>query len=107
MIVKEECAAAAVEPKNAEEKSEVANACGDERFFCGGHCTRFMNPESDEQIRRESDEFPANEKQKQTVGNHYAEHGGGEKREIREKPSGILFAGPVADAEDKNAEPNP
>ena len=63
-----------------------------------------MNPESDQQIGGEADQFPANEKKKQTVRDYKAEHRRGEKREIREESAEIPVVGHVADAEDKDAE---
>src|SRR5205814_7996741 len=105
-IIKEQCATAAVEPENAEKKSHVTDASGDECLFRCSRCTRLLNPKSDQQIRRESDQFPADEKKKQTVRDDHAEHRAGEKRKIREEPDKILVLGHVADAEDKNAEPD-
>ena len=103
-IVKEQCAAAAVEPEHSEEKSDVADARGDERFLCRGRRARFVNPESDQQIRREPDQFPADEEKQQAVRDDHAEHRGGEKREIGEEAGEILVVGHVADAEDENPE---
>ena len=61
IVVKEQRAAAAVEPENAEEKSDIADARGDERFFCGGGGARFVYPESNEEVGREPDQFPTDE----------------------------------------------
>src|SRR5215831_21393175 len=66
-IVKEKCAAAAVKPEHPEKKSHVANARSDECLLCGSRCTRFLNPKPNEQIRRKPDQFPKNEKEKETV----------------------------------------
>ena len=87
IIVEEQRAAAVIEPEHAEEKSDVADARGDERFLrrCGR--ARFVNPEPNQQIRREPDQFPANEEQEQAVRDDHAEHRGGEKRE-RSRRSG-------------------
>src|SRR5207247_1203300 len=54
-IVKEQCAAAIVQPKHPEKKSHVANARSNERLFCSGRCTRSLDPEPDEQVRSEPD----------------------------------------------------
>src|SRR5216110_1684546 len=79
-VVKKKCAAAIVEPEHAEKKSHVADARGDECLLCGSRCARSLNPEADEQIRREPNQFPKNEKQKQTVRDDHTEHGAGEER---------------------------
>ena len=95
-----------IEPEHAEKKSHVADARGDERFLCGGRGARSLDPEPNQQIGSEPDEFPANEKKKQTVRDDYAEHCAGEKREISEEAGEIFVVGHVANAEDKNTEPN-
>ena len=102
-IVKKQRAGAAVEPEHAEEKSEVADARRDEGLLRRGGRARFVNPETDQQIRSEPDQFPADKKQEQAVGDDHAEHGGGKKREIREEAGEILVARHVAFAENENA----
>src|SRR5205809_2210957 len=57
-IVEKQCATAIVEPQQSEKKSHVADAGGDEGFLCGRRGAGSLNPEADEQIRREPDEFP-------------------------------------------------
>ena len=103
-IVKKQCAAAIVEPEHSEKESDVADARGDERFLCRRRRARSLNPESDEQIGREPDQFPKHEEQEQAVRDNHAEHRGGEEREIREEAGEILVVRHVADAEDKNAQ---
>src|SRR5205814_5099355 len=104
-IIKEQCATAAVEPENAEKKSHVTDARGDESLFCRRRGARLLNPKSDQQIRCKPDQFPANEKKKQTVRDDHAEHRAGEERKICEEPGEIFVLGHVANAEDKNAQP--
>src|SRR5688572_31735045 len=84
-IVEEKSTTAAVEPEDAEKKSEIANARGDERFLRRSGCARFVNPETDQKIGGEPDQFPADEEQEQAVRDDDAEHGGGEKREVSKK----------------------
>src|SRR5260370_8329876 len=104
-IVKEKCAAAAVEPDHPEKKSHVADTRGDECLLCSGRGTRSLDPEPDQQIGSEPDKFPKNEKQKQTVRDDQPEHRAGEEREIREKAGEIFVIAHQAAPEDKN--PNP
>lgn len=105
-IIKEKRAAAVVEPQNTEEKSDVANARSDKRFFRSGGRARSVDPKPDEQIRRESDQFPTDEKKQQAIRDDDAEHGGGEKREIREETREIFVVRHVTDAENKNTKPD-
>src|SRR5439155_1806203 len=62
LVVKQKGAAAVIKPKHPQEKAEIADAGGDESFPGGGGRARPLDPESNEQIGRESDQFPANEK---------------------------------------------
>jgi hypothetical protein len=103
-IIKKKSATAAVEPEDAEEKSKVADARRDERLLGRGRCARFVNPEPDQEIRGEPDEFPADKEEEQAVGNDHAEHGSGEKREVGEEAGEIFVARHVAFAENENPE---
>src|SRR5947199_5594491 len=47
-IVKEKRATAAVKPEQAKEKSQVADASGNERFFCRRRGAWSLNPRSEE-----------------------------------------------------------
>ena len=79
VVIKEQRAAAVVEPEHPEEESDVADARGDKRLFRrggGARVARIQNPI--EQIRGEPDQFPANEEQEQTVRDDHAEHCAGE-----------------------------
>ena len=75
-------------------------------FFAAAAALGLLDPESDEQIGREPDQFPKDEEQEQAVRDDNAEHCAGEKREIGEEAGEIFVVGHVADAEDKNTEPN-
>ena len=61
-----------------------------------------MIPEPDEQIAGQADDFPADKKQEQAVGNDHAEHRRGEERHEAEEPHEIFIVRHVADAEDEN-----
>jgi hypothetical protein len=93
-----------VKPEHSEEKTKVTDASGDERLLCGRRGAGSLNPEADEQIRREPDEFPKHEKEKQTVRDNQPEHRSGEKRQVRKEAGEIFIVGHVADAEDKDAQ---
>ena len=54
-------------------------------FFAAAAALGFSNPKPDQQIRREPDQFPANEEQQQTVGDDDAEHRGGEETRDRRR----------------------
>ena len=92
-----------IEPQDAEKKSHVADSCGDERFLCRGRSAWPLNPETDKQIRRESDQFPKDKEEQQTVGDDHAQHRARKKRKVSEEAAEIFILGHVADAEDKNA----
>ena len=49
-------------------------------FFAAAAAARLVKPKSNQQIGRQPHQFPADEKQKQAVGDDDAEHGGGEER---------------------------
>src|SRR5438094_389083 len=74
-----------ITPEDAEKKSHVADARGNERFFRRSCGARPVDPKSNEQIRREPDQFPKNEQQKQTVRDDDAKHCAGKKRQIRKE----------------------
>ena len=55
LIVKQECAAAVIEPKHPEKKPEVTDAGGDEGFLGCGSGARPIDPEPNEQIGSKPD----------------------------------------------------
>src|SRR5437867_3387146 len=67
IVIKEKGAAAVIQPKYTEEEAEIANSRGNESLLCGGSGARPFDPEPDQQVGGESNELPANEKQKQTI----------------------------------------
>ena len=78
-IIKEQGAALVIQPQNPEKKSHVADAGGDERFPGRGRRGWTFNPKADQQIRRQTDQFPKNKEQQQTVGDNDAKHCAREK----------------------------
>src|SRR5438034_6171774 len=82
-VVKEKRAAAAVKPEQAKEKSQVADASGNERFFCRRCGAWSLNPKSNEQIGRQSNQLPADKQKKQAVRDNEPEHRTGERSEER------------------------
>ena len=73
-------------------------------FFAAAAALGLFDPKTDQQIGREPDQFPANEKQQQTVRDDDAEHRRGEKREVSEEAGEVFVVGHVADAENENPE---
>src|SRR5207248_11798570 len=62
LVVKQKGAAVVVEPKHPEKEPEIADARGDESFLRRSGGARPLDPEANQQIGRESNQFPANEK---------------------------------------------
>ncbi len=106
VVIKEQRAALGIEPEHSEQESDVAHARGDDRFFCRGGGGGFLKPETNEQIGRQPHQFPADEQQKQAVGDDDAQHGGRKKRQEAEEPREILIVGHVPRRVDKNPEPD-
>src|SRR3989338_3434023 len=77
--------------KNADHHAHVADARGEECLFTGGGGFGFLEPETDQKIRRKPHEFPENKNLDEIVGKHDAEHGKGEKRKAREKTAAIFI----------------
>ena len=102
VIVKEQCARCRVEPEHPEQEPHVADAGRDERLLCGRGGLGLVEPETDEQVGREPDEFPADERQQQAVGKDDPEHRGGEQRQKAEKPREVFVLLHVADAVDED-----
>ncbi len=63
-------------------------------------------PESNQQVGREPNQFPANEKQQETIRNDQPEHRRREQREKTKEACEILVVGHVADAVNENQEPD-
>src|SRR5579871_2915748 len=91
-----------IEPEHPDQESKVANAGDDEGLFRRGGRLGLVEPEPDEQIRREAHQFPAAEKQQEAVRDDDAEHRGGEEAEKAEESRKIFVLMHVAETEDKN-----
>ena len=91
-----ERAEVAEQQKNTDEKAEVADAVDDEGFFAciGGGVA--LEVEADEQIRGETDAFPADEHHKDVAGENQDGHE--EEKEIEEaEVAGVaLFIAPCS-----------
>jgi hypothetical protein len=64
-------------------KAEITDAVDDERLDGGGVGARLLVPETDQQVGRQPDAFPAEEHLHQVVGRHQHQHGEGEQRQVR------------------------
>src|ERR1043166_7801988 len=102
MIIEEERAGFCIEPDHAEKECEVADPGGDECFFCRSRRARFMVPETDEQVRGESDQFPTDEKEQQAVCDDHPEHRRSEKGQKTEEPREVFVMSHVASAIDED-----
>ena len=87
-----------------EEKTEVADAVGDEGFFrgCGGR--GFFVPVVDEQIGAETDQLPKNEHHEKIVGENDAEHRKHENRKTAEVAGFGRVVVHVAEREDMHTD---
>ena len=102
VVVEQQCARFGVEPQHAEKKPEVANARDDERLFRRRGRARLVIPETNQQIRRQPDQLPANEEEQQAVGDDHTQHCGGEQRHEAKETSEVLVVRHVAHAVDEN-----
>src|SRR5207248_11511778 len=61
LVVKQKGAAVVVEPKQPEKKPEIADARGKEDLFICCSRARYLDPEANQQIGRELDQFQSTE----------------------------------------------
>ena len=101
-IVEQQCAGLRIEPRHADEESQIANAGNDEGFFRRRRCFRLVIPETDQQVGGEPDQLPTHEEQQQAIGDDDAQHGSGKQRQEAEEASEIFVVLHVADAVDKD-----
>ena len=106
VVVEEQRAGLRKQPDDSKQKENIANARGDESFFCSSRSGGLLIPEADEQIRGEANDLPAHEEQQQAVGDDYAQHGSRKKREEAEEAREVFVVGHVAYGidEDKQAD---
>jgi len=91
-----------IEPDQAEEQSQVADTGGDEGLLRRGGRRRFVEPEPDEEVGGEADQFPANEEQQQAVSDEEAEHRRGKEAQEAEELFEVGVLRHVAGAEDED-----
>ena len=91
-----------LEPEQAQQETEVADAGGDEGLLGGGGGRRLVEPKTDQQVGGEADEFPADEEKEEAVGHQQSQHGGGEEAEEAEEPGEVRILMHVAGAEDED-----
>ena len=65
-----------------------------------------MKPEANQQIRRQSHDFPAHEEKQQAVGNDNAEHRARKQREEAEEACEVIVVGHIAQAVNENQQAN-
>ena len=70
--------------QDAEQEAEVAEAVGDERLLAGVRRRGPFEPEADEQVAGDADQFPEDEQLDEIVGQHDAEHREGEQAQAGE-----------------------
>ena len=105
-VVKQQGARLGVEPDHAEQKGEIADARGDKRFFRRRRRARFVIPKTNEQIRGQPHQFPADKQQQQIIRNDHAQHRGGKQRQETEEAREILVLRHVAKAVDEYEQPD-
>ena len=105
-IVEEQRALGVLQPEQAEEEAEIADARRDEGLLRGGCGGGLVEPETDEEIRGQADQLPAHEEQEEAVGDQQSEHRGGEEAEEAEKllVVGIVLHVARAENEDQQAD---
>ena len=86
--------------EDAEREAEIADAVDDERLQRGGVGRGLVVPETDQEVGREPDPFPAEEHLHQAVGGHQHQHGEGEQRQIGEEARLAGVLGHIAPAVD-------
>ena len=106
VVVEEQRAGLRVQPHDAEQKENIADARGDESFFRGGRGSGLLIPEADEQIRGEADDLPTHEEQQQAIRDDYAQHCSGKERHEAEEAREILVVGHVAHGIDEDEQAN-
>ena len=74
-----------VDQKDAEDESPVADAVRDERLLAGVSRTLLLVPVADQQVRAETDAFPAHEHHQEVVSQDEHEHEEAEQIEIAEE----------------------
>src|SRR5262249_33919264 len=87
---------------HSKQESEVANAIHDERFLGGVVCKVLCEVIPDQQIRAETDAFPAYEHQKEIVRDHQRQHRKHEQVKESKEPPVAIFASHVPGSKNVN-----
>jgi len=80
-----------------DDEPEVADAVDDERLLACGRCRRLLEPERDQQIGAEPDQFPSHEQNGKVGAEHQDQHRGEEQVEVGEETGVALVTVHVAD----------
>ncbi len=83
--------------EHADEEAKVANAIDDESFLAGIGCGFLLEPEADEQIRRQTHAFPADKHEQGIAGQHQDGHEEEEEIQVAEVAPVAIFFAHVAD----------
>ena len=70
--------------QHPEDEAEVADAVDDERLLAGVGGRLLPEPEADQQVRAETDAFPADEHHREVGAEHQHQHERGEQIQVRE-----------------------
>ena len=90
--------------EHREQEAEVADAVDDEGFLAGVGGGVLGEVEADEQVGGEADALPADEEQKEALGQHQDEHEEHEEVEVGEEAPVAFFVRHVADRVDVDEE---
>jgi hypothetical protein len=86
----------------AEDKSPVADAVGDERFLRGRRSFVFIEIKTDQQVRAEPDTFPPDKHQKKIVREYQCQHREHEQIQVCEEAVVTAISAHVAGGKDVN-----
>src|SRR5258706_11681484 len=88
--------------EDAEDEAKIADAVDDKRFVAGNRIVVLAVPKADQQVRTQSDAFPADEKQQQVVAHHQRQHEKNKQIEINEEPDHVIVMAHVTQRIDVN-----
>ena len=81
---------------NAKRQTKVSDPVGYKRLDRGIIWRFLLEPETDQQIRRQSHTFPTKEKLQEVIGHHQHQHGEGKERQIGKETSTMGILGHIA-----------
>ena len=91
---------------NTQNKAKVTHAVDQKCFHVGKHCTGFVKPQPNQQIRNQAHRFPTKQELQQVVAHHQRQHGEGEQRDVGKKAVVALVLFHVADGVDVHHQRN-